>query len=183
MKAKLKQYYEQSLLLESLQESVQTLKESLAMLQGEIISVAGGTQFIASAFPSVAMNCDPPASLFAMKGSWARKGMEGQYLFSVELAARLVRFGKKDELDMEDQKWLESVSADLGSAYVRRRLMLNKRAIQGAMANGEIDEAALKAVKLRYVAEPSLSVKRLASKEDAEALLDEVAELVGDSDE
>lgn len=167
MKAKLKQYYEQSLLLESLQESVQTLKESLAMLQGEIIERIMGEPELCNAG-----RC---------RRRW--KGMEGQYLFSVELAARLVRFGKKDELDMEDQKWLESVSADLGSAYVRRRLMLNKRAIQGAMANGEIDEAALKAVKLRYVAEPSLSVKRLASKEDAEALLDEVAELVGDSDE
>ena len=166
MKRKLKQYHEQELLLESLKESVETLKEAQAALGQEIIKQV----------------MDTPELCNGGRGKRRWKGFDGKYFFSIDMAARLARFSSNGNGDLEGQEWLEKVSADLGSAYVRRRLILNKRAITGAVVSGELDAAKLKAVKLRYESEPALNVKRLASNEELESLIEEASEIVTDEE-
>ena len=108
MKKKLKQYYEQSLLLESLKESIETLKEAQAALGREII-----TEVMAE-----------PGLCNLGRGKRRWKGMDGGFYFSIELASKLVRYSSSCNGGLDDQDWLQKVAADLGGVYVRKKLEL-----------------------------------------------------------
>ena len=166
MKKKLKQYYEQALLLESLKESIETLKEAQASLAREIITQV--------------MDSPKLCNIACHKRRW--KGCDGRFFFSIELASKLVRYSSSGNGDMDDQDWLEKVAADLGGVYVRKRLTLNKRGITAAFAAGELDDKKLSSVKLRYEAEPSLTVKRLLSEEETKVLIEEASAAASDAE-
>lgn len=104
---------------------------------------------------------------------WAHKrlaaGRAGSLVFTVAQGEAIARVNGKSTTDAD---WLKGVVEKSGYAYVRTKHELDKRAVQGALASGKLDAAALKLLGLKLVKTQTLSVRKLRGEDEVRALVE-----------